>query len=103
MGYPSRYSKGYFHHIQIILDAKFHIKLTILVFWTKFALKGYFRYIRKGIQKEYFQHIRLSLDAKFHLKETVLIFWTKFAQKWYIRPITEKVNITIEFSIFKLV
>ena len=26
-----------------ILDTKFQLKLTILIFWTKFAKKGYFQ------------------------------------------------------------
>ena len=32
-----------FLHIQIIFGTKFQFKLKILIFWTKFALKGYFR------------------------------------------------------------
>ena len=30
-------------HIQISLDTKFQLKLTNLICWTKFALKGYFQ------------------------------------------------------------
>ena len=30
-------------HIPICLGTKFQIKLTILIFWTKFVQKGYFR------------------------------------------------------------
>ena len=30
-------------HIQISLSTKFQLKLTILLFWTKFTQKGYFR------------------------------------------------------------
>ena len=30
-------------HVQISPDTKFQPKLTILIFWTKFAQKGYFR------------------------------------------------------------
>ena len=48
-------------------------------------------------------HIRISLGTKFQVKLTILIFWTKFEQKEYIQSKTEKVNITIEFSIFELV
>ena len=35
-----------YHHwildIRISLSIKFHLKLTILIFWTKFAQEGYF-------------------------------------------------------------
>ena len=48
------------------------------------------------------QDIRISLDSKFHLKQTILSFWTKFAQTGYSQNKLEKVNITIEFSIFEL-
>ena len=48
-------------------------------------------------------HVRSSLGTKFQLKLTILIFWTKFAQKRCFRSKTEKVNIAIEFYIFKLV
>ena len=30
-------------HIQISLGTKLQLKLTILIFWTNFAQKGYFR------------------------------------------------------------
>ena len=30
-------------HIRISLSTKFQPKLTILIFWTKFAQKGYFQ------------------------------------------------------------
>ena len=48
-------------------------------------------------------HIQISFGTKFQLKLTILIFCTKFIQKGYFRSKTEKVNITIEFSIFELV
>ena len=48
-------------------------------------------------------HIRLSLCIKFHFEETILNFWTKFTQERYLCSKTEKVNIIIEFRIFKLV
>ena len=32
-------------HIWISLSTKFQVKLTVLIFWTKFALKGYFQSI----------------------------------------------------------
>ena len=30
-------------HIWISLNTKFQVKLTVLIFWTKFGLKGYFQ------------------------------------------------------------
>ena len=48
-------------------------------------------------------HIWISLCPKFQLKLIILIFWTKFFQKGYFQSRAEKVNIIIEFCIFKLV
>ena len=48
-------------------------------------------------------HIRISLCIKFHFEQTILNFWTKFAQDRYLWSKTEKVNIIIEFRVFKLV
>ena len=42
-------------------------------------------------------HIWLSLGTEFQLNLTILIFWIKFVQSK-----TEKLNITIEFCIFKM-
>ena len=46
---------------------------------------------------------RISLVTKFQLKLPIFMFWTKFIQKGYFRLKTEKVNMTIEFCILKLV
>ena len=48
-------------------------------------------------------HIRISLCIKLHFEQTILNFWTKFAQQRYLWSKTEKVNIIIEFGLFKLV
>ena len=48
-------------------------------------------------------HIWISLCIKFHFEQTILNFWTKFAQERYLWSKTEKVNIIIEFRLFKLV
>ena len=45
---------------------------------------------------------QLKLVIKSHFQQTILKFWTKFAQKGYSPSKTEKVNIAIEFCIFKL-
>ena len=44
-------------------------------------------------------HSRIA--TKFHLKMTLLNFWIKLTQKGYFR--TKKMEITIEFYIFKLI
>ena len=60
----------------------------------------------KFAQKEYFQsktgHMNI-LAAKFHLKKAALIVWTKFAPQKIFWSKTEKVNMTIEVNIVKLV
>ena len=64
------------------LGTKFQLHLTILIFWTKFYQKEYFR--SKTGKSEHHHgmlHIRISVDTKFQLKLTILIFWTKFFQK----------------------
>ena len=48
-------------------------------------------------------HIRISLCIKFHFEQTTLRFWTRFAQERYLWSKTEKMNIIIEFCLFKLV
>ena len=47
-------------------------------------------------------HIRIGLDNKFQFQVTTSIYWNKFAQKGYFKLKTEKVNTTIDFSIFEL-
>ena len=106
--FPVENRKSEYHHwvlhIWIRLGAKFQLKLTILIFWTKFAQKRYSRSKReKGEQHHCILNIWISLGIKFQLKLTILIFWSKFAQKRCFRSKTEKVNATIEFCIFELV
>ena len=48
-------------------------------------------------------HIQIGLNTKFQFYIAILTFWNKFTQKGYFKSKTEKVNITIEFCIFKLV
>ena len=48
-------------------------------------------------------HVRFRLRTKFQLKFTVLNFSTKLVKKGSFQSKTEKVNITIEFYILKLV
>ena len=69
-------------HIQIILGTQFQLKLTILIFWTKFARKGYFRPKTEKLNIESC-NVRFKRATKSQLKVTILIFWTKFAQEGY--------------------
>ena len=72
-------------HIQIILGTKFQPKLTILIFWTKFAEKGFFQSTKERVNTTIeFRKFEL-VATKFQVKLTILIFWTKFAQKGYFR------------------
>ena len=53
-------------HIWISLSIKLHLKLTILIFWTKFAQKGYFRSkTKKNEQHHWILHIRIRAGAIF--------------------------------------
>ena len=47
-------------------------------------------------------HFWISLCIEFHFEQTIFNFWTKFVQERYLCSKTEKVNIIIEFRIFKL-
>ena len=55
---------------------------------------------RKNDHHHWVLLVRISVGTKFQLKLTTLTFWTKLVQKVYFRSKIEKVNITIEFSIF---
>ena len=48
-------------------------------------------------------HIQIRLGTKFEFKLQFWFVWIKLAQKGYFGPKTEKVNITIELCIFKVV
>ena len=91
-------------HIQISLCTKFRLKLTLLNFWIKLTQKGYFR--TKKIHENYLRilHIEINLDFKFQLQQAILIFGTNFQERVYFRSKTnKKMNIAIEFFIFKLI
>ena len=46
--------------MKMIAGIKFQLNFTILIFWTKFAQKGYFRGNRKIEYHHQFLHIRIS-------------------------------------------
>ena len=115
-------------HIWISLGIKFHLKLTVLIeqhhqilhIWISLGIKsGYqadcFDFLDQIVPNRLFlvenkksEHhysilqIWMSLSIEFHLELTILIFWSKFVQKAYFRSKTEKLNISVELSIFKL-
>ena len=116
-------------HIRISISTNFHLKLMkITIEFSTFELvlkptfifsrqlwfgpnlpnKGFYGFktghmMNITISATTFQRIWISLGTKFHLKQTILIFWNRFAEKGYFQSKTEKVNITVEFSIFELV
>ena len=82
---------------------KFQLKLIILVFWTKFAQKRYFRSKTENVNITIeFCLFELVSVIKFHLQLTILTFWTNFAQEQYFQSKTKKENSIIEFCIFEL-
>ena len=80
-------------NIQISWSTKFQFKLTILIYWTKFAKKEHFGWK----QRKWTSPLSSACSL------TISIFGTKFPQKWHFWLKIEKVNITMEFCIFKLV
>ena len=71
--------------IWISLDTKFQLKLTILIFWTKFT-HGVFleKKNRKSEHKHWNMNIQINVDIKLQFKLTILFFSpTKFAQRGY--------------------
>ena len=86
-------------HSWISLGTKFQPKLTILIFWSKFARKGYFR--SKTEISEYhhwIMRIWIGLVTEFHSKKQLN------AQKGYFcAKNRKKVSFTMEFCILELV
>ena len=97
---------GTLNSVRISLGNKFRLKLTILIFWTKFFKKECFsskiKKVNTTIEFFIFKFL-FSLCAKFQLKLASLMFWTKFAKKQCFLSKTEKVNTAIEFGISELV
>ena len=78
--------------IRIILPTKFQQKLTILIFWTKFAQKSYFWSItEKSEHHHWIVYVQTSLGTEFQLKLTIMIFWDKFSQKGYFQSKIKKI------------
>ena len=66
-----------FFHVRLCLRTKFHLKLTTLIFWTKYAQKEYFQSKTKKLNStiEFFI-FKLFWVPKFNLK----------SQFWYFGP-----------------
>ena len=119
-------------HIRISLCIKFHLKLIILTFWTKFAHKGHFWSKTKKVNTtiefcifelvyvssftlnwQYWQFgpnlpkkgilVKSQKSGQHHwILDIRIILGIKFVQKGYFRSKTKKVNSIIEFCIFEL-
>ena len=83
-------------NMEISRGTKFQLKITILIFRTKFPQKGYFQSKPEKVNTP----IELYI-FKFHLKLTNLLFFLD--QKWYVQSKLEKVNNIFKFWIFELV
>ena len=90
-------------HIRIRLATKFHLKVIILIFWTRFAQRRYFMSkTKKGQHYHWILHIWISLGVNFHLKLTILTICTKFTPKGHFHSKTKKVNSITKFCILEL-
>ena len=58
--------------------------------------------MKKSENDYWILHTLISMVIKFQPKLTILTFWTKYAKKGYFQFKIEKVNTTIDFSIFEL-
>ena len=76
---------------RISLGSKVQPLQTVLIFWTKFALKRIpWDKNWKSRHHHSILHTWISQSTAFHLKLTILIFCTKFMQKGYFSSKTEK-------------
>ena len=95
--------------IQISVGTKFQVKLTTF-FWTDLPKKGFSCLKQKKWTIHIFYiilNIQISLvqnfSSKYELRLRICIFLDQICTKRYFQSKTEKVNIIIEFRIFKLV
>ena len=92
-------------HIHISVGTKFYLKLTILIFLSGFAQKGFFCSKAKKVNTTIFYiilHIKIVL-CEISAQTDKFNFLDQIFPKRYFRWRTEKVNIIIELCIFKLV
>ena len=87
----------------VSVGTKFYLKLTILIFWTKFIKKDYFQ-LKTGKSKQLLNSAHLHcLGTKLQLKLTISIFSDQICPN-SILPVksSKKVNSTVEFCRIKL-
>ena len=98
------------------LSITIEVSIFKLVQIWHFSLKQQVSFLRPNLDKNsisalkqksehayWFVHIQLGLNTEFQFEITIFTFWNKFDQKWYFWNKAEKVTISIEFSIFKLI
>ena len=90
-------------HIRISPDTKYQPKLTILIFWTRFAQKGFFwsKTKKVNITME-FCIFELFWVPNFSLNSQ-LSFWTNFTKKRYFQSKTEQAVQELQVSAFCVV
>ena len=84
-------------HIQISLGTKFPLKLTILIFWTRFSQKGFSGLKQKKLTPHIFHiilHIQINLVQNFS-SNWEFDFLDQICPKRYFQSKVEKVNISI--------
>ena len=96
-------------HIRISLGTKFHLKLRIMIFSTKFPQKGCFpSRIEKVNTTIEFRIFELDYVPNFTLNWQFRFFFfffflTKFARKGYFRSKTEKLRLCVRpWSLFTI-
>ena len=89
-------------HIRISLSIKFHLKLTMLNFWTKFAREGYFPSKMKKVNTTIELYIyELVSVSNFGLHWQFQFFGPHFPKKGIAALKQKKVNTATEFCIFE--
>ena len=70
--------------------------MAILIFWTRFAQKGYFGSKAETVNTTIeFCIFELVEALKFQLRLTILIFWINFTQKGYLSSKTERLHFCV--------
>ena len=91
-------------HIWIRLGTKFQLKLTVFIFWIKFAQKGFFPSKTEKVNTTIeFCLYELVYAPNFNLNWQFCFLGPNLTKKGCFWSKTEKVNTTIELYIFELV
>ena len=86
-----------------IVGIKIQLKQTILIFWTKFAHRGYFQSEMNKMNTNIgFCIFKLLYVSNFTFNTQFWIFWSNLPQKGIFSR-KQKVKISIEFCKFELV